>query len=1592
MDTRASTRARISVLPVLIALFFNVALVAPVAPLIATPALALGASTFNASDGNLTDDGAAETDWCTPAPNLLNIPDEAPGNDDNAFKGNATTENHDVPSLDVNAGAVPPANDLLRQYIASETIGGDLYVYLAWVRGSAQGTSTVDFEFNQSDVVTSNGVTKDRTDGDLLLSFDFQANPTSGGYDITLILRTWNQATAIDDDNTSTPQDTGEWINPQNLLTLALGEGSVNDFNAAIPDCVAGGTIEDGRFGEAVFNLTDVIGGQCRAFGSVLTKTRSSSSSFGNSIQDYITPAGVDFSTCGQLTINKVDANQQPLGGATFSISPNPFGGDPDPLSVTDNVAPDDNAADGVIHLSDVEPGTYHVCETDPPDGYIGAEACQDLLLAANGAISFTFVNTLGAIDWVKVDEQSGAKICCATFLLEGTAGAATGFSVSVTDNDGVTDADADIGEIKVTGLKLGTYTITETVPPTNYDLPALADRTQTVVLDDESASAGFAFQDPPQADASTVKDAVLSPIIAGTIASFDITVTAGGTGTSEDVVLTDLNETDHTWSITGDDAAACGTLPLEIDPGEELICDFGDIENTDFRTIRISMPTNLDDCEAAIENKASIESSNDHDAGNNSDDASITVLCPNPGVVKEGNAEPIVFGEDAVFTITVHAGGTGPAENVELTDLNETGHEWTVGGTHADACTADTVADGETLTCNWDLIPAGDSRVVTITMTSGEQDCEIDIANTAIITASADVDESNNSSTDTVSVLCPDPSVLKTADDPSITADDEASFDIVVHAGGEGNSTGVILEDVNETDHIWAITGADAGSCGTLPLTIDPGETLTCNFGEIPNRQDREITITMTSSEDDCALGIENTASITADADVDESNNEWSASIEVLCPDLELVKDGSDPVSAGDDVFFTLTVTNEGDGTAKNVVLTDRLPGEGLGTWFVDATENIDANDCGIVADVLTCMLAELAPDAWFSVTVMTTTGSDACPDVENDADVAADNEDPNGQFPDEDSYTITVNCPDVTIDKEPIETPVSGGDVEPAQFSIKVWNLGPGTAYDVEVSDTAPLGTVWTVLDADGFACDDEIVEGQQTVTCTLDELAAGVENARTILIGYTTTQEDCGVLDNAVTVFADNEPAEDTENNSDDASIVVECPGLNIVKTADADPIDAGDEASFTITVWNALEPGGTAFGVTLEDDLPAGLEWDFEVLQGEADCDLASSLVNGAVVQMSIDCDLGDLAPSAMEEGVIIRVFAETDRDDCGQLTNTAFADASNDDEVSSTATITVRCPTIALEKENDAVGSVLPGTTVTYTLTLTVDDGPADDVMVVDTLPVGLENPTNISDGGEPSADGSSITWDLGDLADGEYTLTYEATVADDVENGEELVNAAAATSTNSQCPDLETLGPECEDDSTVIVRVPTLVIDKVADVEVITISGPNDDLVADPSVVTWTLTYTLTDGPVTNAVITDEVPEGFEFLDASIGGTLTDGVVTWTFDELSASGSVTFRTTVDPETISRVAPTVNVAVIDSDETEPDEGEDSVTVVVEPPPLGGTPTPRPSLPNTASGFGMNGEPVTIPVELLVAFFIGSLGVLTLANVKARSRRS
>jgi fimbrial isopeptide formation D2 family protein/uncharacterized repeat protein (TIGR01451 family) len=1569
MNSRANS---FRAFPVLLAFVINL-VIGPLAPLAQTsPVAALAGTFFNATDGNLVDNdnSGPELDWCTPAPGLVPPGIDTPsGQTDNSFK--ASSDQDPVPTIE--DGSIPNNKvDFDRLYVASETIGPNLFAYVGFIRNDTTGTGTLSFELNQSGQLTSNGITFQRTQGDLLIEFNFQKS--TDNWVVVLTYRIWNgNATS------------GSWSNEVSLAGFA--DGSVNAVD--ILDCLNGNNpLVDGQFGEFAINLTSLLGGDCIAFGSILAKSRSSNQVTSN-LNDLILPVPVDFSTCGEITILKQDEGNQPLGGATFSVSPDPFDG-VGTLSVTDNQAPDDNSAPGVIHLSDVEPGTYTVCETAAPAGYILASpACAPAqTVVDNGAVTFgPFVNGLGDILWEKVDAQSGANICCATFTVTGTAGAALGFGPLTVVDNGANDADPLAGKLRLNNLKLGSYRITETVPPTGYDLPSPAFK--DVVLSGQTAAAASAFSDAPRRDPSVTKTPVLNPVVAGHDASFTITVTAGGVGNSTGVVLSDVNPvgSGHTWAVTGANAASCPDL--SIAPGETLTCNFGTILNGQSKTVTITTTALQADCANGIANTATITADADVNTNNNSASASITVLCPNPGVTKTAVVDPVVFGHPASFTITVAAGVSAAATGVVLSDVNPvgSGHTWAVSGANAGSCPDLSIAPGETLTCNFGTIPAGQSRTVIITTTALASDCANGIANTATITADDDVDTSNNSASDTIAVLCPNPGVTKTAVVDPITAGDPASFTITVSAGGSGDSTGVVLSDVNPvgSGHTWAVSGANAASCPDL--SIAPGETLTCNFGTIPNGLSRTVTITGTSNANDCANGIANTATITATDDVSASDNTASDSIVVQCPDILVEKTGSGTVNATDEIFFEVTVSNIGDGDAKGFSFSDTLPSVANGWTLVGPVEP----GCGLIGLALSCSKALFEADDSFVLRVEATSAVADCLSLPNTASASATNEDDGDLANNSDGHTIVVECPSLTPSKVADATVVSAGSDIGFTMTVSNANLAStGTAYDVDLNDPLPIGSGldWAILPAYAGPGTCQILgaaPGQETLSCHFGDLAPGA--SASVHVVSDTAAASCGLYHNVATITSDNHP-----NLTPSADTTVECPGMNVTKVADKSPIDAGETASYTMVVWNSGP--GTAFGATFHDELPDDVNWSIQLLNGDADdaCSVASSAIPGQPVHWSADCQFGDLPVTSMANGKQIRISGVTDRADCGVLDNDAFADADNDDRVGpAEASITVKCPTISIVKVNNLPNPVLPGTVVSYTVTVTVSDGPAKSAVVKDVLPAGLDAPTSISNGGTYAAATRTITWNLGDLANGSYGLTYQAAVSAGTAQGAVLTNVATVTSPNSQCPNAGGIAPECDDDSTVTVRVPALVVDKAASTEVVhfVFDSDGDVLSVTPATVTWTLTYTLTNGPVTNAVITDPLPGFLNFVSASNGGTFAAGVITWNLGTLTSSGSVTFVTTVDPDA-PETSPIVNVATIDSNETAPDQGQDSIRVTSESE-LAGTPTPAPSVPNTALVAGPNGEPVSIPVELMVVLFLGSLGTLALANVRAARRR-
>jgi hypothetical protein len=350
---------------------------------------------------------------------------------------------------------------------------------------------------------------------------------------------------------------------------------------------------------------------------------------------------------------------------------------------------------------------------------------------------------------------------------------------------------------------------------------------------------------------------------------------------------------------------------------------------------------------------------------------------------------------------------------------------------------------------------------------------------------------------------------------------------------------------------------------------------------------------------------------------------------------------------------------------------------------------------------------------------------------------------------------------------------------------------------------------------------------------------------------------------------------------------------------------------------------------------------------------------------------------------------------------GDLNNNPATGACNDEN----ETVSVSTPHIQAEKTVDGVhaSQAEPGDTLHFAIVVT-NTGDADgDASVTDDISALLVRGTfnnDASDGGTINASGV-ITWPTFSLAanGGTKTLTFTVTLdADGWPVGTtELPNTVVVIGEGSNCPREE---GDADCDTTTTVNQPELTIVK----DVSGNTGGTDPILGVPSAkigddLLYTLTWTLTSGPVHNAIITDKLPAGMTApTNISNGGVYVaaTNTITWELGTLTdPTGSVTYHVIVTAADAALPQPLVNVATIDSDETEPDSDDASVAIQGQVESLP-TPTPRVTPPNTATD-DVSGTPGGSGFNLQLILFI--LGAVTLvgfltptpATVRRRGRR-
>jgi hypothetical protein len=325
----------------------------------------LDGSNFQGADGN-QDDASPFDDWQAMQAAGRAYHNADPNAEDTAFTEGSKETQPAGWAFTTEAGGVIPGKSNIRDAWSAFDPLAQAFLYLAFVRQRALGTTFLTFELNHDSRLWNNGRADIpcRRDDDLLVSYEAQ------GTAVSVLLYRWVNSVADPDTGCAT---TGGLASVTGLTPNTDAQGAVNAaaIDAQLPGAYTG-TVPRRRFGEAALNLTeilgDALGNPCFSFGSIWMHSRSSDAYFSN-MQDYVAPNEVAARSCAasgtkfhDLNANgRREAEEEPgLHGWEIFADYNDDGlHDPnEPFAITDS--------EGQYVINDIRPpdGTYMLRET----------------------------------------------------------------------------------------------------------------------------------------------------------------------------------------------------------------------------------------------------------------------------------------------------------------------------------------------------------------------------------------------------------------------------------------------------------------------------------------------------------------------------------------------------------------------------------------------------------------------------------------------------------------------------------------------------------------------------------------------------------------------------------------------------------------------------------------------------------------------------------------------------------------------------------------------------------------------------------------------------------------------------------------------------------------------------------------------------------------------------------------------------------------------------------------------------------------------------------------------------------------------------
>ena len=729
-------------------------------------------------------------------------------------------------------------------------------------------------------------------------------------------------------------------------------------------------------------------------------------------------------------------------------------------------------------------------------------------------------------------------------------------------------------------------------------------------------------------------------------------------------------------------------------------------------------------------------------------------------------------FGENVAYTIVVSNDGITDAKQVIIKDVLAKGLKFIEANYNG-------VYDKSTHTVTWILdINAKDK--VTLNVTAA-------VDAYGVLNNNVTIGDKTSSVDITVPEIIPD----KTANTTNTNYGDDVTYSVIVTNDGDVDAKDVIIVDQLGND-LKYVSSSDGGvwdeKTNTVTWIIDlsKGETKT-------------FTVVAT------VVGYGN---VTNSLTVGNKTSKINVTVPEITPDKTV--DNENP-NFGDNVTYTIVVSNDGIADAKNVVVKDVLA-EGL--KFIEANYNGVYDEATRTVTWIVDINAKNHVDLTVKVKV-------------EDYGVLNNNVTIGNK-----TSSVNITVPEINPNKTAsIDNPNFGDEIT---YTVNVTNAGKVNANNVVVHDV--LGEGLELISADGGVYDDKT----RTITWTVNLNSGETKSFKVVakVIGY-------GNVTNSLVV------------GNKTSAVDVNVPEIIPSKDANNKAPNFGDSIDYTITVNNIGK--ADAKNVVVVDHLAKGLKYISSSDNGVYD---AATHTVTWVIDIAADSSFDlTVTAAANEYGVLTNIVSVGDK----------------------SASVDVNVPEIIPDKTADIENPNF-GDNVTYTVTVT-NGGNADAkaVVVHDVLGKGLKF---VSATGNYTFDESTntITWIVDVAAGKTETFNVVATV----------INYGNVT--NSLVVGNKTFSKN--------VTVPEITPDKTVDNE-----NPNFG-----DTVTYTVTVTNDGiGDANNVVVKDTLGKGLKFISATGNYTFDEATntITWIVD-LAKGESKTFKVNATVSGYGNVTNTVIV--------------------------------------------------------------------------------